>query len=477
MPELWVPNTGPQTAFLATTVREVLYGGAVYGGKSEAITILPLRFIQHPKHRAIILRRTRPQLQETIDRTLQLYPSISPGAKWHEAKSRWEFPTGALVQMGHAEHEKDILNFKTFEYNLICFDELTTFTEWQYSFMMLRNRSKSKDLPLWIRSGTNPGDIGHEWVYDRFIKDKEPYHVYHDKVEYDGKWHTIARQFIPSSVYDNAAMDPSQRDEYIAGIVSSMPAEDVAAYLGGDWNQLTGAMFKTPPVLTTAPTLLDGDYFMMRAIDFGISDPTAVLWAAVYPKQNMIDIVSELYLKDTNLDSVAFHIKAREADLKLRPVIYSVSSPEMDHRQAAAENQSINTMLAIKGVHAERANTDTLAGWAKIRELLERRAIRVWPLGDGIHGAPNLLRTLPKLQRNSGPGKNPNEIRPRQDDHCADCLRYLCLAAYELPAAVQPPQVKEVDPSKQDVTFDKMVQELKKQQHKGPWVPGIGEGW
>src|SRR6266496_4258214 len=143
MIDLWRPNDGPQTAFLAATAREVLYGGAVYGGKSEALTILPLRFVEHPKHRAIILRRTRPQLQETIDRTIQLYSTIVPGGTWRESESRWVFPSGAIIQMGHAEHEKDIFQFKTFEYNLICFDELTTFSEPMYAFMMLRNRTKS----------------------------------------------------------------------------------------------------------------------------------------------------------------------------------------------------------------------------------------------------------------------------------------------------------------------------------------------
>lgn len=447
----------------------MLYGGAVYGGKSEALTILPLRFIEHPKHRAIILRRTRPQLQETIDRTLQLYPDIAPGADWQEAKSRWLFPSGAQIQMGYAEHEVDIYKFKTFEYNLICFDELTTFSEPMYAFMTLRNRSKSDDLPLWIRSGTNPGDIGHEWVHTRFIKDRIPFKVYNEEVVYNDIKIQLTRQFIPSSVYDNAAMSANQRDQYIAGIVSTMPAEDVAAYLGGDWTRLAGAMFKKPLVELTQRGYAAVDYWIIRAIDYGWDDYTCVLWMAYYPKLNVIDIVSELYVRETPLDGIVHYIKEREKDMGLR-VMFSIGSPEMGNLQATS-GQSISSMMTSKGVHVERANTDRVAGWANVLNMSYKGAIRVWP-----GAAPNLMRTLPKLQRNSGPGKDPNDIRPYQEDHAADALRYGVMAVYETPAATQPALAPPKDPSIQDVVFDQVMADLKKQQRVG-YTPELGAGW
>src|SRR4051812_3086600 len=111
---LWMPNAGPQTAFLASPAREVFYGGAAAGGKSDAIIAGAVRYADHPAHRAILFRRTRPQLQEVIDRTQTLYPLLIPGAEWVERESRWRLPAGGFVQMGYAEHENDILGFKTF---------------------------------------------------------------------------------------------------------------------------------------------------------------------------------------------------------------------------------------------------------------------------------------------------------------------------------------------------------------------------
>ena len=56
------PNSGPQTDFLAASEREVFYGGARGGGKSYAMLVDPLRYCDKTHHRALLLRRTMPEL-------------------------------------------------------------------------------------------------------------------------------------------------------------------------------------------------------------------------------------------------------------------------------------------------------------------------------------------------------------------------------------------------------------------------------
>src|SRR5512135_114835 len=469
MPKIkWQPNPGPQTAFLASTAREVLYGGAAGGGKTDALLALPLRWADHPKHRALMMRRTRPDLQEMIDRTFGLYPDIVPGAEWRENESRWKFPSGAMIQMGYAEHAKDIMKFKSFEYNLICFDELTSFEEQMYLFMLLRNRTKSSDLPPMIRSATNPGDIGHDWVFRRFIEHRTPYVVYPEPVEVDGRHLIVSRQFVPSRVWDNPSLP--NRDEYIAGIMQMSP-EDVAAYLYGEWTQLAGAMFRTPLVVAEYNQLLDpSDYYVVRAVDFGIEDPTCVLWLIHYPRSNVIDIAAELYLRETTLDAVVKAVKYVEEQMRMRPPLYSLGSPEMVNTQATS-NQSIASMMSMQGVSVEKGNTDRKAGWARIQNLLQRGALRVWPGGDGVWGAPNLQRTLPRMQRKTGLNQDPNDIRGRQEDHAVDALRYGVMGIYDRIANV--PKPMPVDEPDRDTMFEKMRAELQKG-NRGVYVPDLG---
>ena len=83
-PVVFKPNTGPQTEFLASSEREVFYGGARGGGKSYAMLIDPLRYCHRETHRALLLRRTMPELRDLINHSQRLYGKAFPGAKWRE---------------------------------------------------------------------------------------------------------------------------------------------------------------------------------------------------------------------------------------------------------------------------------------------------------------------------------------------------------------------------------------------------------
>ena len=49
---------------------EALYGGAAGGGKSDALVIEALRQVDVPNYRALILRKTFPQLRELTDKPM-----------------------------------------------------------------------------------------------------------------------------------------------------------------------------------------------------------------------------------------------------------------------------------------------------------------------------------------------------------------------------------------------------------------------
>jgi hypothetical protein len=72
--------------------------------------------------------------------------------------------------------------------------------------------------------------------------------------------------------------------------------------------------------------------------------------------------------------------------------------------------------------------------------------------------APNLVRTLPNLVRD--PNK-PQDLKGKQEDHAAECLRYAVMAVPErglaqVPGYVQTPQaVTERDP-----VFARIIREL-----------------
>jgi len=91
------PNEGPQTKFLASSEREVLYGGAAGGGKSYAMLADPLRYMGHSQFSGLLLRHTTEELRELIWKSQEIYPQIYPGIKWSERKMQWVAPNGLMV--------------------------------------------------------------------------------------------------------------------------------------------------------------------------------------------------------------------------------------------------------------------------------------------------------------------------------------------------------------------------------------------
>jgi hypothetical protein len=450
---LWEPNAGPQTAFLQSTARECLYGGAAGGGKTDALMLLPFYRKDNGKHRSIMFRRTRPQLQEVIDRQQAIYPLVEPGIRWQEEKSRWIWPSGAITQMGFMEHEQDRLKFKTFEYDMVLFDELTSFSEKMYLFLFSRNRTKDLSLPPIMRGGTNPGDLGHQWVFDRFISNREPYLVYEEAIDardvkgIDGlEGLSTTLQFIPAKLADNPKMP--DRQSYVAGL--KIMGEEGEAYLAGDWNTFSGQMFRTP--LKTGPALVwTPGSLIVRAFDYGWADPMVIMWLRVHP-DNTHEVLYEVYSPELTVDSIARICNTTEQSLQVRPVL-SVGGHDMFNSEGTSGGESIANMLIKRGIWLEKANNDRVTGWAKVQELLTAGKLYC---RQGM--APNLYRTLPNLVRD--PNK-PQDLKGKQEDHAAECLRYAVMAVPERGLAqvpgyvVTPPPVTERDP-----VFARLIKEL-----------------
>lgn len=224
---------------LPDTIYEALYGGAAYGGKTDAILMLPLvrEFYKQPKFKGLILRRTFPELEkEVIRRALGYYPLA--GGKYSADAHSFKFPSGAFIDFGHAEHEGDIRKYDTAEYNYISFDELTSFTLFQYLYLAVsRCRSSYPGGPAIVRSGSNPDGIGAYWVKKRFID----YCKSGMKIIHDAQSKTN-RIFIPAKATDNPYMainDPGYYDR-----LELLPEREKAAKKYGSWDVVFGQAFE-----------------------------------------------------------------------------------------------------------------------------------------------------------------------------------------------------------------------------------------
>ena len=286
----WEP-TAKQVQFLSIpdTVFEGLFGGAAGGGKSETLLLLPIvrGFIKHPRFKGILFRRTFPELErEIIERSWLWYPAT--GAEYNSDKKQWQWPSRAIMRFGHIEYERDARKYDTDEYNLIEFDELTSFTEFQYIYLSSRCRTSSPDLPNIMRSGTNPGNIGHAFVRNRFISPggKE---VPSGTILRDGKT-GLKRVFIQSLIKDNPHID----QEYYNRLGILDPAER-AAKRDGQWDSFVGQVFSDwrefhipgepeHAIHVCDPFDIPNWWPRVLAIDWGFAASTVALWGAISPE-------------------------------------------------------------------------------------------------------------------------------------------------------------------------------------------------
>ena len=143
---------------------EALYGGAAGGGKSDALIIEATRQVHIPHYKALVLRKTFPQLSELIEKSLNYYPRAFPKARYNESRHTWTFPSGAKIIFGAMQHTKDRTKYQGQAYDFIAFDELTHFTWEEYSYLFSRCRPNGPGTRCYIRATANPGGVGHGWV-------------------------------------------------------------------------------------------------------------------------------------------------------------------------------------------------------------------------------------------------------------------------------------------------------------------------
>ena len=283
-------NEGPQTDFLAAGEKDVLYGGAAGGGKSYAMLVDPLRYAHKKSHRALILRRSMPELREMIDKSRELYPQAFPGAKFREVEKLWNFPSGAKIEFGFLERDADVYRYQGQAYSWIGFDEITHLpTEFSWNYLASRLRTTDPEIQTYLRCTANPGGVGSHWVKKRYIEPSE-----HNKSFMGGDG--LTRKFIPAKLADNPYL---AEDGVYEQMLKSLPPIQRRQLLEGNWDVAEGAAFVefNPAVHVIAPFALPLHWERLKGIDYGYASESCCLWGIMDINDNTLIIYRELYKK------------------------------------------------------------------------------------------------------------------------------------------------------------------------------------
>lgn len=477
-PSFDVKFTAKQSRAIKSEATEILYGGAAGGGKSyfmRALAIILCSLI--PGLNVYLFRRIfddliKNHMEGTGGFPVMLAPLIQSGhVKIVEQEIR--FWNGSRIFLCHCEHEKHRFKYQGAEIHVLLIDELTMFTEVIYRFLRGRMRAPGLGIPAWaieffatkfgvnlpnkiplILNGSNPGNIGHQWVKMSFIDDSKPYEVRQMPLSEGG----MLRQFIPALLEDNPHVDQEKYEGKLQGLGSK---ELVRAMRYGDWNIIAGAFFDNiREDKHKLPGFTPPDHWTrFRSMDWGSAKPFSVGWWVVaeaewvkfrdgtermLPRGALVRYrewygckrdESGRLMPDVGLrlsaEAVGRGIKEREQGEKVDETL-SVADPSMWKEDGGPSNAERMLRCDPKdptanvGPRFKPADNTRTVGWQQLYSRLEWEDVDDGePMLYVTEDCPDWWRTVPALQHDE---LKREDVDTHMEDHAGDDTRYAGMA-------------------------------------------------
>lgn len=304
---------------------------------SDAVLMAALQYVHIPNYAAIIFRRSYTDLTLPEALMSRAREWLTGKAQWIDKEKTWRFPSGATLTFGYLETENDKYRYQGSAYQFVGFDELTQFTETQYTYLFSRLRRLSESsIPIRMRAASNPGGVGARWVQERFVPDdftpemaESAVVFWTESINADNK--AVRRAFIPARLDDNPHLD---RAEYVESL-NELDAVTREQLLKGDWqirergnvypmwedglngrHVITWSQFERVFGVRHIPTHWLGAHGHDPGFD---PDPRAAVWNFVAGANSQLagDVfcVRELYANRMTVDDFAAEVKRLEAPL------------------------------------------------------------------------------------------------------------------------------------------------------------------
>jgi hypothetical protein len=243
----WSPHPKQAIAeHLATSVDELLYGGAAGGGKSDWLLLHAVSEMEaHPGNRGVIFRRVMPSLVRSLwPRAVTI---LHGRADINKNEHTFTFPNSSVLEFGHLEHVDSVHRYQGAEYGFIGFEEVTEFLESQWEYMRTRLRAPAPGVRPHMVATANPGGVGHTWVKRRWVAPKVEDVNPGSPVPAPGVvWQATPpagvreprlRGFVPATLADNPTL--TERDpQYAANLASIGNRALRLAMQTGDWDAI-----------------------------------------------------------------------------------------------------------------------------------------------------------------------------------------------------------------------------------------------
>lgn len=368
-PVAWRPLKGFQTRACENAAFEALLGGAAGPGKTDILIALAAKYATHPSARVIFFRTIYKDTLDIRDRMAALYPQL--GASWKAEDSRWTFPSGGTVQIGHAKTMAEITEYLGPQYTAVMWDELSLVPQEQVWQMILgRIRSTDPTVPLRARASANPIGPGRSWLKERFVDvcGKRGEDVYSDVQT--GR----TRAYVPGTAKDNPLLPAS----YWLGL-RDLPPSVAEALINGDWDMALGLFY--PELVDVSHLIIQKDdlpkpepwHEWWSAGDWGFSHPCAV---GFYRRAgNLVVKLDTLYMHRFQDEEQAATIKGHAKEIGAVQCLSTMYGGSDFFAERKAHHTAAETVADIYdrySISVARANQDKLARAKVLRRFFAK---------------------------------------------------------------------------------------------------------
>lgn len=470
----------------------LMWGGAAGGGKSEFATWHANRLsMDIDGHATLLMRQSIPELRRSlIIRLVARARQFGIPLKYRkvDGQSAFHYENGSIIEAGFLKTDENLGNYLSAEYGCIIIDEASQIWPDQVKQMAGRLRvtkeAESRGARPHLGLFTNPGDVGHVWLYELFVVPCE----YGNKVvvfnvenglelderrvvrEYElptwtrpdgslGSMATATREdwlnedgstadpalmlldwaettaididaerelavaFVPAKAQDNPYLAASTMK-----MLNALPEQRRKQLRDGDWDTFAGQFFDEwrrdwHVIRAFEPP---ESWTRARGLDWGSRAPFACVWVA-WDENGDAYVYRERY-------GAGFTPEQQAKQVLDGSTVHELGKPPRKERYAATladpatfatgrsgTGKSIADMWRDAGLSVSRAKNDRRAGWANMRQYLwDPETER--PRIYIMDNCPNLIRTIPVQQRAK---VDPEDLDTKLEDHAVDALRYV----------------------------------------------------
>jgi PBSX family phage terminase large subunit len=395
-----------------------IFGG--YGsGKSRAtLTEFLLRALNSPKGTGLFSAQTLQQLKRTTLKTF--FNEVCPPPlieSYNKSEGEIRLVNGYVIYTIPTDDEEKLRSINAAHVHL---EEASGIKRSIFDQLLTRMRDPfGKHRTIIVCS--NP-DVG--WIREIFVQNeqkKDPNHPMHSEYNPSIKtfiWETKLNKYLP--------------EDFIEVNSRNKPDWWKKRYLEGNFDYSEGLVYNTigetfiDPLPVSEKTDRFGipkDYERVIAMDWGIRNPTAVVFGAINPQKGELIIYNEYYVAGKTLPEHVKTIKPLVNEVESGLLRFMVIDPATKQKTNPIEGKSVQTHLQEYGLYFSAGNNALDYGIAKVGSYIELKKLKIY------RTCSNLIREAisykyPELDMDNY-HENQDEKPIKANDHAMDALRYM----------------------------------------------------